>query len=215
MTEPKYVQTTIPGLILIENFITKEEQNGLIENIEKGAWSGNGIGPNPEMKRRTQHYGYIFSYRHRRVMSKLGPLPEHVDFVVKRMLEMGILNQSPNSCIVNEYLPGQGIMPHIDAPTIFGPIIISLSLKSACLMKFENVHTNIQTDILLSPCSLVVMTEASRFDYKHSISKNLTEQLQDLTIERDRRISLTFRTIYSWNGKDTGPDPPAPTPSEL
>ncbi|ORX97997.1 hypothetical protein K493DRAFT_313852 [Basidiobolus meristosporus CBS 931.73] len=208
MKEPCYVPTGIPGLLLIEDFITEEEEAELMAEVERGEWSGQGSGPNPEMKRRTQHYGYVFSYRYRRVMSKLGPLPEHVQVVVKRMLDLGVLALPPNSCIVNEYQPGQGIMPHIDAPTIFGPKIISLSLLSPCLMTFEQVKTREKHDVLLRPRSLVVMTEASRFDYKHSISKELVERFKKLTIERGRRVSLTFRTILSWDGKDSSPDPP-------
>ncbi|KAG0291151.1 hypothetical protein BGZ98_003123, partial [Dissophora globulifera] len=43
--------------------------------------------------------------------------------------------------------------------------------------------------------SLVIMKESSRYDYKHSISKDLVEYLFGTEIVRARRISITFRDI--------------------
>ncbi|KAG9298744.1 hypothetical protein G9A89_012812 [Geosiphon pyriformis] len=109
----------------------------------------------------------------------------------------------PNMCIVNEYQPGQGIMAHTDAPSLFGPIILSLSLLSSCLITFTHVidPTN-QFSVILRPRSLLMMTESCRFDYKHSISKDLVEFYGEEKIVRDRRVSLTFRTVISSNQDD-------------
>jgi len=54
---------TIPGLEVILGFITEEEERQLITELDAGHWAGRGIEPNPEMKRRHQHYGGVFSYR--------------------------------------------------------------------------------------------------------------------------------------------------------
>lgn len=75
------LEDKIQGLILIENAVSKEEEDHLIEQVNKQIWSGLGIGynntmilrikilmkhrPNPELKRRTQQYGHLFSYRYR------------------------------------------------------------------------------------------------------------------------------------------------------
>jgi len=61
------------------------------------------------------------------------------DFVTNRLLERKIYKTSPNSIIVNEYEVGQGIMPHVDAPKLFGPTITALSLLSDCVMTFQHV----------------------------------------------------------------------------
>ena len=55
------------------------------------------------------------------------------------------------------------------------------------------------------PRSLLVMTRSSRFDYKHSISKDAIEYYNGEEIIRDRRVSLTFRTIMNFNenGKES------------
>jgi hypothetical protein len=113
----------------------------------------------------------------------------------------------------------------LDAPSIFGAVILSLSLLSACVMKFTNVVTGHTVDVLLRkyhlatpipqyvwlliPLSLfparrsmLVMTDEARYNYKHSISKDVIETLSDgTTVERSRRVSFTFRQIISFTGE--------------
>ncbi|KAI7856219.1 hypothetical protein BDC45DRAFT_437668 [Circinella umbellata] len=184
----------IPGLLLIQNFVTSEEETSMIEDINKNRWCGLGISPNPELKRRTQQYGHLFSYRYRKVLEELGPLPEFSRTVVERIMKNDLMPNTPNHLLVNEYNLGQGIMPHTDAPALFGPTILSLSLLSACVMKFTHVETGHTVDILLPRLSMVVMRGHSRYTYKHSISKDHIETASDGTaVHRDRRVSLTFR----------------------
>ncbi|CAG8447430.1 10618_t:CDS:2 [Rhizophagus irregularis] len=113
-----------------------------------------------------------------KVVQNLGVLPNFLDFLIKRFIEKKFIQSTeqeyPNMCIINEYQAGQGIMPHTDSPEIFGPVI-------------------------LKPRSLLVMTKSSRFDYKHSISKDAIEYYNGEEIKRDRRVSLTFRTIVNFN----------------
>ncbi|KAG0094092.1 hypothetical protein BGZ92_008502 [Podila epicladia] len=61
------------------------------------------------------------------------------DFLTERLLQRHIYDKSPNSIIVNEYEAGQGIMPHVDAPKLFGKTITALSMLSACVMTFHHV----------------------------------------------------------------------------
>ncbi|CAG8578065.1 7465_t:CDS:2 [Cetraspora pellucida] len=166
----------LEGLYVIEDFITETEEQELIQAIDSRSWCGN------------------------------GPLPTFTDFIVKRFKQQKIIDfeDEPNMCIINEYEAGQGIMPHTDAATIFGPIILSLSLLSSCLMKFTHSN-NSETQFLtvLPPRSLLIMTKSSRYDYKHSISKDITEWFdggengEKQEIIRSRRVSLTFRTVRS------------------
>ncbi|CAG8671598.1 11615_t:CDS:2 [Dentiscutata erythropus] len=52
-----------------------------------------------------------------------------------------------------------------------------------------------------APRSLLIMTKSSRYDYKHSISKDIIEWFdggengEKQEIIRNRRVSLTFRTV--------------------
>ncbi|CAG8713094.1 4244_t:CDS:2, partial [Gigaspora rosea] len=153
--------TALGGLYIIEDFITETEEQVLIRAIDSRAWCGNGVA---------------------KVIQNLGPLPTFTDFITKRFKQQKIIEfeDEPNMCIINEYEAGQGIMPHTDAATIFGPIILSLSLLSSCLMKFT--HSNnpeTQFLVVLPPRSLLIMTKSSRYDYKHSISKDIIEWFEE------------------------------------
>ncbi|KAL7320936.1 hypothetical protein PS15m_000768 [Mucor circinelloides] len=206
----------IPGLFLIEEAVTVSEEAGLIESVNKEKWSGLGIGPNPELKRRTQQYGHLFSYRYRKVLEEYGPLPGFTDFLVDRIMDNKWMPNKPNHLLVNEYNPGQGIMPHVDAPALFGAAILSLSLLSECIMKFTcedqsidiilrkrqeqaSFHDMIDIFIVLARRSLAILTGDARYKFKHGISKDLIETTDSgITIERDKRISFTFREIIAW-----------------
>ncbi|ORZ22322.1 hypothetical protein BCR42DRAFT_405939 [Absidia repens] len=189
----------IPGLSLITDFITEEEEENLIYHINQGQWCGLGISPNPELKRRTQQYGHLFSYRYRKVLEEYGELPDFVKSIVQRIMSNQLMPIHPNHLLVNEYNEGQGIMPHIDAPALFGPAILSLSLLSACIMKFMNPSNGHQVDVVLPRRSIVVLTGDARYNYKHGISKDLMETAPDgQVIQRKQRVSFTFRQIIAW-----------------
>lgn len=187
----------IEGLIVIEDAVNEEEENELIKWANDGIWCGLGVEPNPELKRRTQQYGHLFSYRYRKVMEEYGPLPERIDFFIDRIMKYGWMPHKPNHLLINEYEVGQGIMPHIDAPALFGTVILSLSLLSDCIMKFSNEVGSV--DIILPRRSLVILSKDARYKYKHSISKELIDVSDTgVSIIRDKRISFTFREIIAW-----------------
>ncbi|KAJ3183959.1 hypothetical protein HDU85_001810 [Gaertneriomyces sp. JEL0708] len=144
----------VPGLFIWEEFLSMEEESAVLQGIEAQPWSGQGTPPNPEIRRRTQQYGHLFSFRTRKIAKKLGPLPSFVDVALERMIATELFPQLPDLLIINEYETGQGIMPHIDAPT-FGPVVTSLSLLSACVMSFalkqdvEDCGSKTHVDVLL------------------------------------------------------------------
>ena len=60
----------ISGLRYIPNFISAAQSAELLERIDKQDWQA-------ELRRRVQHYGYIYDYRSRTISRdmRLGPLP--------------------------------------------------------------------------------------------------------------------------------------------
>lgn len=104
----------------------------------------------------------------------------------------------------------------IDAPALFGAAILSLSLLSECIMKFTcedqsidiilrkqqeqaSFHNIIDISIVLARRSLAILTGDARYKFKHGISKDLIETTDSgIIIERDKRISFTFREIIAW-----------------
>ncbi|RKP26126.1 hypothetical protein SYNPS1DRAFT_4331, partial [Syncephalis pseudoplumigaleata] len=212
------------GLILVEEFVSPEEEEALVAVVDEQPWSGHGIGqvaaavsaailcgschptmcrPNPEMRRRTQHYGYEFSYQKRKVMRELDmPMPRLFTTVIERIVAdpRGLWRAEslpPDSVIVNEYERGQGIMPHTDAPSAFGPVVASLSLLSDCLFTFYSLDdpNSTLTHHLVARRSLVIMRGFARYRLRHGISKDPVEYHHDEVIERSRRVSLTIRRI--------------------
>ncbi|KAI5631061.1 2OG-Fe(II) oxygenase superfamily domain-containing protein [Phthorimaea operculella] len=120
----------------------------------------------------------------------------------------------PNHVLVNEYLPGQGIMPHEDGP-LFHPIIATLSLGSHIVLrlyrKTEEGEERIETGaLLLEPRSLLILKDELYTDHLHAIEEVkcdiLDETISNLdlcsdnyvrgsTIDRETRISLTMRHV--------------------
>lgn len=267
----------LEGLLVIRAFLDPTDAASLLHHIDARPWGGCGLAyvhpsiharvdatapspphghssrPNPEMRRRTQHYGHVFSYRHRCIDTSFPatPMPSFLRPVLASCARLVALAHgadaplaepddatadpttpptpfTPDLLIVNEYTLGQGIMPHVDSPTLFGPVILSLSLLSPCVMHFRHVATGRTQTVLLGRCSpvrvvvdrtrprltplpcpalprveprsLLVMTGEARYAWTHMITKLPRDETDDGdVIERGRRVSLTFRQLVQTN----------------
>ncbi|MBK7227391.1 MAG: alpha-ketoglutarate-dependent dioxygenase AlkB [Ignavibacteriales bacterium] len=141
---------------------------------------------------RVQHYGYRYDYQARNVTEDmyLGKLPKWLNELTTKIFDDGLCEVVPDQVIINEYKPGQGISPHIDCESCFGPRIFSLSLGSTAIMEFTQQGIP-KKEILLLPRSLVMMYGGARYKWKHSIPA----RLKDNGVDRGVRLSLTFRNI--------------------
>ena len=72
----KKKNTRINGLDYIEDFITEEESKILVDFIDKQEW-------NKELKRRTQHYGYMYDYKKSTAIQKTTSIPDEFEFLIK------------------------------------------------------------------------------------------------------------------------------------
>jgi len=67
-----------------------------------------------------QHYGYKYDYKTYNINVKCQPMPEFLNLLKLLLtdicIQLNIINNDYefNQCIVNNYLPGQGISKHID-----------------------------------------------------------------------------------------------------
>lgn len=183
--------TDIKGLRYVRNFITKQEHDYLLQQIDASVWLD-------DLKRRVQHYGYKYDYKRRNIdlSMKIGELPSWALQVANKMYAEGLINYLPDQVIVNEYQVGQGISPHIDCEPCFEDTIISLSLGSACVMDFVHKDDkNQKLHKLLEPCSLVILQDEVRYNWLHGIKPNKTDNHNGQKIVRQRRVSLTFRKV--------------------
>ena len=180
----------IPGLILHPDFISRAEEGDLLGILDTQPWRA-------DLQRRVQHYGYRYDYKARQVTSDLylGPLPSWLQDLAERLTRSHFFSDLPDQVIVNEYLPGQGIAPHIDCVPCFGGVIASLSLGSDVVMDFGRPHDFRKTAQRLPVRSLLVMTGAARYHWQHGIAKRKTDVVDGQKILRQRRVSLTFRCV--------------------
>ena len=178
------------GLTYLENYISEDEADKLVQEIDAAPWR-------TDLKRRVQHYGYRYDYKARQARREdyLGPLPEPFQGLAERLTAAGHFQTVPDQVIVNEYKPGQGISAHIDCQPCFGETIASLSLLSACVMRFASQTSSQQMELQLQPASLLVLKGEARHMCTHAISSRKTDVFEGQKYVRSRRISLTFRTM--------------------
>lgn len=180
------LQNIPTGLYLQQNVISSELESKIIQWLDTQTWS-------TELSRRTQHYGYIYNYNSKNIVPGppiQGPLLD----ICNLFKNANIMD--PTQCLVNEYYRNQGIAPHVDAKH-FGPVICSLSLGNDTSMYFTNNEDIFQC--FLPQRSLIMLTDDSRYKWKHYIPKTVTyKDSNGNSINKSsnyRRISLTFRTI--------------------
>lgn len=178
----------IQGLNYLPNFVSAQEENLLLRSIDNEVWRD-------DLRRRVQHYGYIYDYRSREISKdmRIGSLPSWSYALISNFINMGLFTNEPDQMIVNEYLPGQGISPHIDCLPCFGGTIASLSLGARITMSLTKGPDT--KEIRLDRCSLLVLSGEARTLWRHGIASRKTDLLDGIRVPRQRRVSLTFRTV--------------------
>ncbi len=194
LTEP----ATVPmGLEYRPDFLAAPEEDVLLAHFDSSEWL-------TDLSRRVMHFGYKYDYTSRSLdeTARIGPLPEwlaQLSLMVrdaaseeaKRLLD---LERPFEQAIINEYLPGQGIAPHIDRDC-FGPVVATVSLGSAVNMDFCCDSTGDDYVQRLEPRSLVLLYGDARSKWRHGIAKRHSDTLNGQKTKRQRRVSITFRTI--------------------
>ena len=180
----------IEGLSYSPDFIGQVEEEELLSNIDQQYWRS-------DLTRRVQHYGYRYDYKARAVKREdfLGPLPGWIAPLCAKLVSYRFFAAPPDQIIVNEYMPGQGIAPHIDCPPCFGDVIASLSLGSDCLMDFSCAETPKKHSLLVDRRSLLVFKGEARYKWRHGIAQRKSDRIRGVLFPRSRRVSLTFRNV--------------------
>ena len=180
----------ISGLKYIPDFISQTEHKVLWNSINSEPWLN-------DLRRRVQHYGWKYDYKSRTIdySMYLGELPEWVQPISERLYKKGYLPSKPDQLIINEYKPGQGIANHVDCEPCFGSTIVTISLGSRCIMDFKNLRTKEKIEVLLEPRSLAVLADEARYNWMHGIASRKTDKFKNNKIQRQLRISLTFRNV--------------------
>lgn len=198
-----------------QNFINEEEEKRLIDGVYAA--------PKPKWQqlshRRLQNWGGLPHPKGMIAETIPGWLMHYVD----RINSLNLFGErKANHVLVNEYLPGQGIMPHTDGP-LFHPVISTISLGSHTVINFyekldidevdsEDIfsgkieHRKKVLSVLLEPRSLLVVKDDLYRKYLHSIDELHCDEITELIVnpgsysmgevlQRKTRISLTIRHV--------------------
>eukprot|EP00210_Caulerpa_lentillifera_P001893 g1821.t1 len=185
MTEEALLHHTdacgVPGLELMKDFITQEEEQRLLRCIEQDS-----ISWEMHSGRSVAHFGISFDYATRNVAfdKSTPPFPEETLTIVERIESLDNIPKL-DQLTVNTYPCGIGLASHIDTHSAFTGAIIILSTGSAAIMQFRKGEEKIR--LLLPRRSLLIMDNDSRYCWQHYIPPNRLER------EEVDRVSFTFR----------------------
>ena len=153
-------EPTIEGMSYISNWITNEEHDVLLKEIDNCKWE-------TTLQRRVQQYGYRSDYRKAKNMimshkdNYIGELPNFLQEIAIRLHNEGIFEDIPDEVLINEYEPGQGISFHVDCVPCFGDVVCSLSLGSQCIMDLKKDTDTIYKH--LEKNSILILSGESRY----------------------------------------------------
>ncbi|KAJ3332765.1 hypothetical protein HDU76_013177 [Blyttiomyces sp. JEL0837] len=211
-----------PRVAYFPQFITKQEEELLLRKVNTA--------PLPKWvtlrNRRLQNWGSTpIPTKNNAALHE--DLPDWLETFAKKISETGLFTVNdkvikPNHCLVNEYLPNQGIMPHEDGPA-YEHAIATISLGQHCVLNFykrkegdESREGGMKPDfsLLVEPRSLLILTKDLYENYLHGIDEVLEDvvgpanianwgvlnmkatNVEPTVMKRERaRVSLTFRTV--------------------
>ncbi|MBA2709187.1 MAG: alpha-ketoglutarate-dependent dioxygenase AlkB [Tatlockia sp.] len=157
----------LTNLVYIPEFINKEEEQNLLNQIEQLEWQ-KVIFFNKEAKRKAVHYGLDYSFDTRSVSPTI-PAPPFLTALIEKSAKLVNLNPEDLPEILITYYPIEaGIGWHRDAP-VFDKII-GISLLNFCEMRLrKRSNHKEQFRVGLEPRSAYILSGAVRWGWEHSI----------------------------------------------
>ncbi|TFK71225.1 hypothetical protein BDN72DRAFT_887740 [Pluteus cervinus] len=172
----------------VPEFLTPDEETYLIRKIVES--------PHHNWKRlanrRLQLWGGELTPRNLLLPQPLPGFVESYPPLIQRLRDTGIFQYSPhgqpNHIIMNEYLPGQGIMPHEDGPA-YHPVVATISLGSHTIFHYYKYKNEEDTSpdhpsatgrvvdqrpvmsVFLEPRSLIISTDEMYTSHLHGIEE--------------------------------------------
>ncbi|KAL4659628.1 alpha-ketoglutarate-dependent dioxygenase alkB6-like, partial [Arapaima gigas] len=202
-----------PTVYYVPDFVTKSEEMYLLEQVVYKA-------PKPKwtqlLGRRLQNWGGL-PHPNGMITEKL---PVWLQQYCDKISALGVFGgKTANHVLVNEYNPGEGIMPHVDGP-LYYPTVTTISLGSHTLLDFYHSVSAAQDDspqtegnryimsLLVEPRSLLVLRDDMYVQFLHGIQgvnqDTITDKVANLSatnvvlgdcLTRSTRVSLTIRHV--------------------
>jgi len=127
-------------------------------------------------------------------------------FLPSNTLELVFHQPLARQVILNLYLPGEGISPHVDLPGRYADGILGVSLTGGCVMSFtrgiggeskDKDGREERHDVYLPPRTVYVLSGEARWEWAHGIEGRMEDVVDTHggreTLLRDTRVSVTFR----------------------
>ncbi|GAB6029283.1 Alpha-ketoglutarate-dependent dioxygenase alkB 6 [Chamberlinius hualienensis] len=196
----------------IPNFVSEAEEKMLLKEIYSV--------PKPKWKqlsnRRLQNWGGL---PHPKGML-VETVPQWLQTWVDKVSALNVFDgKIPNHVLINEYLAGQGIMPHTDGP-LFYPTISTINLGSHTVLNFYkpilqsgesvaatenevNIHSSEETfnvdpqsgasfSLLLLPRSCLILKGSLYHDYHHGIDEKVSDVLDSTKLVNLDNCDISF-----------------------
>ncbi|KAI0248947.1 hypothetical protein BJV78DRAFT_1329466 [Lactifluus subvellereus] len=169
----------------IPNFVTADEEAYLIRKASR-------LFETPQSKwkqlsnRRLQTWGGDLTAKNVLVTQPLPSFISNYPDLIARIASTGAFGDSPhrrpNHIIMNEYHPGQGIMPHQDGPA-YHPVVATLSLGSHTVMHYYDVPACAPVlSLMLEPRSLVITAREQYTASAHGIDAVAEDRVGDFEL---------------------------------
>jgi len=190
------LNTGVPGLFLVYNFLSSAEEEKLLKSIENLPWD-----TNRAQTRRVQLYvpwkeepKYVIIPK-----STIAPLPESAKQIANKIITVGnahfrqfdwdnykINEDKLCELQINEYHPADALGFHKDNVIAYTEVICGVSLLTDCWIHYQYLKQEVK--VLIPKRSLYLLTGKARYQWKHGIPPNSL-------VGGDHRISLTFRKV--------------------
>jgi alkylated DNA repair dioxygenase AlkB len=187
LLQPTGVVPNVPGLIYVQDYLTRDEELALLACIDGEPWL-------TDWQRRRQVYGVSYGSAKGNAIDT-APLPTWLASLTARVVRDGWLADTVVNAVINEYLPGQGIAAHRDYPG-FGPTVVAASLGAPTVLELIDPSASAPVKKLLDvePRSLWVLGGEARSSWLHGIAHRRSDVVGGVKRPRGRRISVTLRT---------------------
>jgi alkylated DNA repair dioxygenase AlkB len=174
-----------PGLIYREEFLTHDEEQLLLSEIQQLALKESQY-RQYTARRRTVNYGYSYDFTHLQAKAA-PPIPEFLTPMRTRAAHwVGVQPEDFVQALIAEYQPGTPLGWHRDVPDY--EVVVGLSLASTARLRFRpypwSPEKKSQVFALeLAPRSAYILRDRARWDWQHHVPPT-----------KELRYSITFRT---------------------
>jgi alkylated DNA repair dioxygenase AlkB len=180
---PEASPAAVRGFSMQIDFLSAAEEIDLLARVNEGIW-------NTEWRRRVQRFGSGYGPANNRGVVE--SFPEWLVELAGRVGRDAGFERFSENCVINEYLPGQGIAPHKDYLN-FGSKVACVSLGSDVSLDFYSADRKEKRTVDVPARSLWVIEGAARYEWLHGIAPRLHDKIRNERRQRATRVSITFR----------------------